>query len=188
MTSSSESDRFHLRLQDLQSEVAQVCNHLKRAREALEGLEESLPAATEALTSIESATQRAAHDLLGLVEGVQEVDDRASACLEALEESGAQNVDAMSGLRSAHDERAQLYTEMMTALSFQDLTCQTLKRVVGGLEEVERVIGHVLDPAQATGEDGEPVPVLGSMSGLRRLLESQKGSSAQDLVDDLLNR
>lgn len=179
------ADRF----EGMQQELLDLLEYVKRTRNALGQVKEELPRATHALVSIEEATEKAAHNLLALVEKAMESDEKATGHLEVLErkvESEPHLRDVVDGMNSAQDERMNILTEMMTELSFQDLTCQTLEKVNRGLSEIESRIMYILDPESAPPPPTEEGVHAGSMSGLSRLEETQEGTSRQDMIDQLL--
>ncbi|MBX9694381.1 MAG: protein phosphatase CheZ, partial [Cyanobacteria bacterium] len=84
----------------------------------------------------------------------------------------------------AHDDKC--LTEIMTALSFQDLVAQRVKKLVTILDDVrdklvELVvvfgIPHDADVIAATGKTGEM---------LKQLEESKRTSMKQNVADDIL--
>lgn len=188
MSSHDGIDRLAGRFEGMQRELLDLLEYVKGTRQTLGEVRDRLPQASGALASIEEVTERAAHNLLALVERAMESDERASSHLRTLTDGveAAAARRALEEMHSAQDERMGILTEMMTELSFQDLTCQTLEKVTQGLAEIEARILHILDPEAA------PLPVravevhAGSMSGLSRLEETQSGVSRQDLIDQLL--
>jgi chemotaxis regulatin CheY-phosphate phosphatase CheZ len=180
-------DALASRFEGMQRELLDLLDYVKRTRDSLKSVREELPQTTHALASIEEVTEKAAHNLLALVEQAMAADEKASQHLEALDEGVRDGAlrEAVEGMASARDERMGILTEMMTELSFQDLTCQTMEKINRGLGEVETRIVNILDPevAPSTPEDGAHA---GSMSGLDRLEETQNGESRQALIDQLL--
>lgn len=178
------------RFEGVQKELLDLLAYVKTTRSSLDHSTDQLSDASDKLMSISGATEKAAHNLLTLVERAMACDESAMAHLEALENGaeGDSMKKAVEGVSAAQDERMNILTEMMQELSFQDLTCQTLEKVTAGLNDLESRILHILDPESAPPVETPPPGVhAGSMSGLSRLEENQQGGSRQDLVDQLLN-
>lgn len=176
------------RFEKIQKELVELLHHVKEAKNALERSSGDLSSAGEALSSIGEVTEKAAHNLLGLVERLLASEEEAAPHFEALEAglpSGPLR-QALEGVEAVRDERALLIGEMMSELSFQDLTCQSLEKVKRGLGELEQRILSLLDPESVSPPSENDGPHAGSMSGLSRLREAQDGASRQDLVDLLL--
>ncbi|NJK88852.1 MAG: protein phosphatase CheZ [Myxococcales bacterium] len=118
-------------------------------------------------------------------------DDQLASLVNLLEgradSLGPDAQDALAKLREAADERTVKLTEMMTELSFQDLTCQAIQKISGTIVNVERRLHELLDPMEdeelGTGQKGPA-----HFSGLSRLEEAGAGQSRQGDIDDLLNR
>lgn len=191
MKSGDEIDGLAQRLEGVQQELLGLFTYLKTAREELGGSRDHLSGTSEALTSIGEVTEKAAHNLLGLVERVMDTDATTTEHLQVLE-GGADEAavrEALKGISDAQEARGALMTEMMTELSFQDLTCQTLEKVMRGLTILEKRIRVILEPGSI--QDDEIAPEgshKGSMSGLARLQETQGGGSLQDSIDGLFDR
>lgn len=160
----------------------------KEGKPDLEPVADIIANATEKLAGIKDAIEKAAHNLLELVENAMSIDEVALPHLEAVEKCGLKDLEEnIEGLVASQDERMNVLTEMMTAMSFQDLACQTLVKVSSALSEAEARVLHTMDPQTFPPfEDEEKAPKQGSMSGLSRLEESQSGASNQDMIDQLL--
>ncbi|MEL6186852.1 MAG: protein phosphatase CheZ [Myxococcota bacterium] len=188
MKSADEIDGLADRFEEVQKELLDLLGFVRRARESLGASTDQLSEAAESLSSIGQATEKAAHNLLGQVEKVMDQDEVAAPHLDVLEKAAEQDEAmkaAVEGLFACQDERTNVLTEMMQELSFQDLTCQTLQKVVGRLAQVEERIMYVLDPQSFPHVEHGDDEHAGSMSGLSRLEEKQQGESRQDFVDQL---
>lgn len=173
---------------NLQEELSSLAAFIDETRHTLGGVQEKLPTASDALAGITQATERATHNILQLVEEVMERDGEMSDALETLEASAsaADAKDAVAQLRGATDERMTKLTEMMTELSFQDLTCQAIQKISGTILEVEKRLLSLID---ITDEERSAIAgAADQYSGLSRLEESFSGENKQDLIDQLLNR
>ncbi len=129
------------------------------------------------------ATERATHNILEMVERLMERDAEAEADLEAL--ARVTEHEAISRLQQQTAERSMALTEVMTELSFQDLTCQAIQKISKLIIEVERrILGLIEDAEPGSGANAEP----GEFSGLARLDETATGQNRQDFIDQLLGK
>ncbi len=176
------------RFESMQRELQDLLRYVKRTRATLGEVAKELPDASVAIGAVEQATAKAAHNLLGMVEQAMEADERLIAGLERLEQGSEPMREAVAPLREEVSGQIALMGEMMMELSFQDLTGQSLTRIAKGLEVVEARIARILDPSLPAADVGPGEPKVGSMSGLRRLQESQGGEDRQNWVDELLGR
>lgn len=189
MKSGEELEGLVTRFEGVQHELLELLEYVKKTRSSLNRSSDQISDATEKLSSIGEATEKAAHNLLALVERAMGCDETAIGHLQALEDNVQDDnlKQAVEGVAAAQDERTDILTQMMMELSFQDLTCQTLEKVMARLNEVEGRILHILDPNSSPPVDIPDSHHAGSMSGLSRLQETQEGVSQQDLIDQLLN-
>jgi chemotaxis regulatin CheY-phosphate phosphatase CheZ len=184
MTDEQDADLGE-RYRNLQAGLASLVAYIDETRRTLGGLQGQLPAASDALTAVGKTTERATHNILGLVEGMVTDDEASAVVLGRLASSAAsldrpELVEAVSTLSAAADRRSTMLTELMTELSFQDLTTQAIDRVSRSMLEVERRIHALLD----SGGAAEAAQV--HHSGLERLRETQAGVSKQGAIDALL--
>lgn len=175
------------RYRSLQEELASLVGYINETRETLGGLHHALPAASDALSAVTETTEKATHNILALVEELLGEDERGSAALEVLQAAFGESEDAgvraaLDSLVQSGDRRSMMLTEMMTELSFQDLTCQTINRISKSIVEIERRIMRLIDTEALPHHVGPE----GGHSGLERLKETQGGASRQDMVDALL--
>ena len=181
------------RYQVLQGELASLINYINDTRRMLGGLHDELPAATDALAEVTRVTETAAHNMIDLVEQIMEQDEAATdslskvkaACEKAGDEEALQAVEQVTSLS---EQRTDLLIRMMTELSFQDLTCQTINQISTTVLEVERRVLKLID-ATSDGSSKQTVEAEESLTvraGVSRLRETQSGSSRQDMVDALL--
>lgn len=188
MKSGEELEGLVTRFEAVQRELLDLLDYVKKTRSSLNRSSDQIADATDKLASIGEATEKAAHNLLALVEQAMGCDEVASEHLQALEDRAEDDAlkRAIDGVFTAQDERTHILTQMMMELSFQDLTCQTLEKVSAGLNDLETRILHILDPSSSPPIDPHESAHAGSMSGLSRLQEKQEGTSRQDLIDQLL--
>ncbi|MEM1026242.1 MAG: protein phosphatase CheZ [Myxococcota bacterium] len=172
----------------LQEELGSLASFIDDTRRTLGGVQEQLPSASDTLTGVTKATERATHKILEHIEGMMEKDGELEGPMGVLRAKGDQSDEdytkALDAVAEAADQRMMVLTEVMTELSFQDLTCQAIQKISVTMVEIERRILHLI--SSDVGADGEQAPVP-LMSGLDRLEESASGQSRQELVDQMLN-
>lgn len=171
----------------LLEELKGLVDYIRDTRRELGTVHRELPSAFDALGMVSKTTEKATHNLLGLVEAMVDDDDETRAALEVLaehpeiaEEPAVK--DALEALENKQNERGDKLTAMMSELSFQDLTCQTIDRIAGTIVEVERRVVALLDDDNAPASESKPV-----MAGIDRLAESQQGDGRQSMVDEILS-
>jgi len=173
----------------LQEELTSLAVFIDETRRTLGGVHEKLPSASDALTGVTKATERATHNILEHIEKLMENDGDlmgpVGVVQSAAETSGdAEFKQAAQAIADASDHRMMALTEVMTELSFQDLTCQAIQKISVTMVEIERRIHGLIETGDAE-EDGAEDGV-GLLSGLNRLEETASGQSRQDLVDKML--
>jgi chemotaxis protein CheZ len=103
--------------------------------------------AADQLDKILATTEQATSDIMDIVEKHLEVQARSNQILLSLENGGISK-NQLVELRTMSDELGQDLMSIMTALSFQDLTGQRIKRIIQAIKKVE---GIVLDLYLSTG-------------------------------------
>ena len=176
----------------LQTELTGLINYINDARRMLGGLHSELPAASDALAEVTKVTETAAHNMIDLVEQIMAQDEAATEALEKVEaackKAGDDSaMEAVAKVEALSHDRTDLLIKMMTELSFQDLTCQTINRIATTILEVERRVIKLIDHSGVESS----VPMLDESgmqphAGVNRLRENQDGASRQDMIDELL--
>ena len=177
--------------QGLQGELTGLVNYINDTRHMLGGLHGELPAASDALSEVTRVTETAAHNMMDLVEQIMAQDEATTDALTKVEaackKSGDEAaIEAVAKVEAMSHDRTDLLIKMMTELSFQDLTCQTINRIATTILEVERRVKSLIDLSDcdnAAPLDDSPMP---ARAGVSRLAENQAGTSRQDMVDELL--
>lgn len=170
----------------LQDELTSLATFIDDTRRTLGGVQEQLPSASDTLTGVTKATERATHKILEHIEGMMEKDSELEGPMGILREKGSADEDyvkALDAIAEAADQRMMVLTEVMTELSFQDLTCQAIQKISATMVEIERRILQLITSDVGAGGDSAATPL---MSGLDRLEEQASGQSRQDLVDQML--
>lgn len=171
----------------LVDELRELVDYIRETRRELGTVHRDLPSAFDALGMVSKTTEKATHNLLGLVEALVDEDDASREALEVIAQNDALAAEpgvraAVKSLENALVERGDKLTAMMSELSFQDLTCQTIDKIAGTIVEVERRVVALLDDGKAPASVDRPV-----MAGIDRLVESQEGDGRQAMVDEILS-
>lgn len=153
---------------------------------------DQLPHATDALTGLTRMTEEGTHKVIELTEELLKSHRQFRAGLETIQiglsEEGADKIGILAqvaGLADLAVLNQKALMDIMTALSFQDLAGQRIKKVVGILDEVqsrllELVVVFGLKVTRQEADGGRAV-------GLLKELEQTKTTAIkQDVVDDLL--
>jgi chemotaxis protein CheZ len=167
-----------------------------RFQPALENMaQRDLPEASDQLNAIVEATERATTRIMDILEEMQTHQDGLRILLARLKNP---DLDAATGLELAAeaDQRVETcQTQVMTIfeeLSFQDLTGQRIKRIVGLVQAIEGKVKDILTtlgrkvPVEAGPE--EPRPTGEEQAGVELKGPQRPGSGMdQTSVDDLIN-
>ncbi len=176
----------------LQTELTGLINYINDTRRMLGGLHSELPAASDALAEVTKVTETAAHNMIDLVEQIMAQDEAATEALEKVEaackKAGDDSaMEAVAKVEALSHDRTDLLIKMMTELSFQDLTCQTINRIATTILEVERRVIKLIDHSGAeTAVSISDDSGMQAHAGVNRLRENQTGASRQDMIDELL--
>lgn len=185
----------------LRGELAHLADYLNKTRRNLQLLDpplretvKKIPTASYQLTDIFSATEEATHKILSLTEEMLNGQSQLASLigeLQALSGDRPNNgktaslLDRMNDINRINETRL---IEILTALSFQDITGQKIKKISQLIDEVERRIleiivafGIKLDNEEGTNGDQK------AAEWLHKLKDSSgsKGTK-QDLVDQIL--
>ncbi len=147
--------------------------------------------AADQLDQILQTTEEATSNIMDIIEKHMDIQAKSNEILHAMQ-AGAVNEDELNALRIANDELNQDLMEIMTTLSFQDLTGQRIKLIISALKKVERI---VLDLYLSTGlkmkaREKEPGKSLDAIEAdANKTVSDLKGPQSevnQNDVDDLL--
>jgi len=150
-----------------------------------------LPLATSHLTDLNKMTEDGTLEVMRLTEMIQDNRGRAvkdlAAIVETLEEVDcttlARRVKQMAFDLAQDDKHL---TEIMTALSFQDLVAQRVKKLVTILDDVQ---GKLMELVVVFGlqQHADNPAVAGKAGEILKQLEASKTTSMkQDVADDIL--
>lgn len=103
--------------------------------------------AADQLDKILVTTEQATGEIMDIVEKHMEMQAKSNQILHSLK-SGGVTKEQLSDLRQMSDDLNADLMAIMTTLSFQDLTGQRIKRIIGAIKKVETI---VLDLYLSTG-------------------------------------
>lgn len=157
--------------------------------------------ASEQLDEVIKATESAAMNIMGIVEKQFEMAGKSEELLKSLQKQLPEN-EALGNLLAINEALTADLTEVLTALSFQDITGQRIKKVMAALKSIERSVldlylssGLVMNAAEENPDaDAEQI-----QAEAQKALEDYKEKSAkselkgpdanapsQEAIDDML--
>jgi len=148
--------------------------------------------ASTQLGAILQTTEKATESIMGLVEKHLDLNERTAALLDGLAAKGGS--PEIEELKSGSDALATDLMEIMTTLSFQDLTGQRIKRIVSALQQIEKAVFELY---MATGlslkakeqHPEQSVDEIRQTSKARATtLKGPQSDATQSDVDDLLSQ
>ena len=191
--SSPMSDReLYTKLGELARYIDETMRKLTEIEQPLSSSAGQLPKASDALTDLTRMTEEGTHKVMELTEALLVSNRQLRAGLETIQiglsETGREHMGVMAqaaGLMPLLTDNQKTMMDIMTALSFQDLTGQRIKKVVGILDDVQSrllelvvVFGVKIAPKESESERATEL--------LKELEATKKTSIKQDVVDDLL--
>ena len=150
-----------------------------------------LPQASEHLSDLAKLTEEGTHRVMELTEELQ---DNRKLVTQSLTELGTlpagsggmqfDRIAAIAALLAADDKRLM---DIMTALSFQDLVAQRIKKIITILDDVEHKLLQMVVVFGAN-QNGAPAANGKADQMLKELEASRSTALKQDLVDDILGQ
>ncbi|MBI5756192.1 MAG: protein phosphatase CheZ [Nitrospirae bacterium] len=140
----SEGD-FHQEISgELYGQLGEIAKYINATIKKLQLVEpnvaqasERIPQASVQLSEITRATEEATHNVMSQVEHVLDNQDMILRHIEVVEK-GNDVSTTMGEIRQIVSENKETLLDIITGLSFQDLTGQKIKAIVGLIEEVEK--------------------------------------------------
>lgn len=148
--------------------------------------------ASRQLDEIFTTTKEATDKIMDIVEQQQDLQIKSTALLENLRNGG--NGDTAEKLTEINDKLGNDLIEIMTTLSFQDLTGQRIQRIIKALVSIETI---VFDMYMSTGlilkarEEDPERDIEELRAETKQKVSELKGpqtDASQDDVDDLLSQ
>jgi chemotaxis protein CheZ len=154
--------------------------------------DEMFSEASTQLGAILQTTEKATESIMELVEKHLDSSERTMALLDSLDNGTAR--PEIAELRAGNQALGEDLMEIMTTLSFQDLTGQRIKRIVAALQQIEKVVFELymatglsmkaleLNPEQSVEE------IRQTSKARATSLKGPQDASSQTDVDDLLSQ
>lgn len=186
------------REQKLYEELGELARFVERAMktisEASPGILSSstqLPTASGHLSDLNKMTEEGTLEVMRLTELIQDNRDRIAKDLSAVVEilqamDCVKLTERLEKVKTVMGEDGKHLTEIMMALSFQDLVAQRVKKLVTILDEVQSKLVElvVIFGIQHNGESTSAEGTAGHL--LKQLEESKKTAMKQQVADDIL--
>lgn len=185
------SGNFNEVMSKLREELSSLASFIDKTRQGIDNIEmtvkvgsEKFPEASNQLSAVTGELENAANTIMTILEGLMTEQEKADALLTKLtewaEKSGADKEAGLSVVGDLKAINAATRSGMMDVfanMSFQDLTGQKLKKVIGSLAIVEK---KLLEMAFSFGVDA------GELKGDRAGIKPAEMPINQDIVDRLL--
>ncbi len=152
----------------------------------------NLPQVSAQLSDLTKLTEEGTHQVMGLTEEIQDgrteatklLDQLAGLAVQAKLDAGvADRIASIKRLLVADDKRL---LDIMTALSFQDLVGQRVKKILVILDDVQRRLLEMIVVFGCKPERERRVEDNRAGQMLKELEASRTTALKQDLVDDIL--
>jgi chemotaxis protein CheZ len=193
LTPKEMSDRnLFTKIGELARYLDETMRRLSTLENPLANSTSQLPNASETLAELTRMTEEGTNTVMELTEGLltnhRQFQAGLTAIHTALSGEGPKHTDILEkvgGLADLAASNQKSLMDIITALSFQDLTGQRIKKVVGVLDEVQ---SRLVELVVVFGLKGVPQEAdKGRAAVLLKELEATKTTSIkQDVVDDLL--
>lgn len=146
----SEGD-FHREIDgDLYGQIGEIAKYINATIKRLQTVEpniavasDNIPAASMQLSEITKATEEATHGVMTHVEHVLDSQDLILHNIEAIE-NGENISRAAEEIKQVVADNREALMDIMTGLSFQDLTGQKIKAIISLIGEIEKRIIHLI--------------------------------------------
>ena len=140
----SQGDFKHEIKEELYGQLGDIARYINATIKRMQSVEpgiaqasDKIPQASVQLSEISKATEEATHNVMTQVEKVLDNHDLIIHHTESAER-GNDLPNSLSEVRSVVSENKEILLDIITGLSFQDLTGQKIKMIVGLIEDVEK--------------------------------------------------
>jgi chemotaxis protein CheZ len=176
---------------EIYGELGELARYINLTQKRLHDLEpniritsEKIPMASSSLSDITKETEEATHRIMGLTEGVLDNHELIASGLKKLKENKIDPKEIGEIERLVSKNKEDLI-EIITCLSFQDLTGQKINKIMEMMRDVEsRILGMIMTFGLKMTNKEE------SVNNLDRLMSELNGTASDDLkqnlVDDML--
>lgn len=147
--------------------------------------------ASDQLDEILTATEQAAVQVMDIVENQMELQGEMTTILERFRSGGARAAD-VNALIATNQRLSEDFMRIMTALSFQDLTGQRIKKIITAIKQVERITMNLFVSTglkiKGLSEDPDKDILTLDTEAKQKVseLKGPQSESNQQDVDDLL--
>ena len=146
----SEGDFHHEIDGNLYGQIGELAKYINATVKKLQAVEpnitsasDKIPAASLQLSEITKATEEATHSVMGQVERALDNQDLLLYHIEAIEK-GVDLTKEVGELKQITADNKEILLDIITGLSFQDLTGQKIKTIISLIEEIEKRIIHLI--------------------------------------------
>lgn len=191
-------------LEKIYSEIRRAKKEAGKRPKGSRETEELIGEASDQLDAILQSTEEATVSIMDIVEKHQEMIVASGNLLEEFRTGGAKK-DSVEELIALNQQHQADLLEIMTALSFQDLTGQRIKKIIQALKRIEEIVfsvylstglkvrSHEQSPERDEKElEKETKRTVNKLKKTKikgsELKGPQKNGTAQDGVDDLLKQ
>ena len=176
--------------------IEKIRRNLQHLDDPLRDTSTTIPLATNQLSNITESTERATHNILGLTEKIMSNQEILSSQIERLEMlngeidcNGGEMNDIIYAMKMANMANQNDLTEILTSLSFQDLTGQKIQEIISLMREIQEKMLEMRETFGIKMEDGDTSE--GSDLDKEELTSQLQDTSQtvdlnQDLVDEIL--
>jgi chemotaxis protein CheZ len=179
-------------LGELTRYIENTMRQLRCVEAPVEETTAQLPQASAHLSDLAKLTEEGTHRVMELTEELQDnrrrimksVGELATLLPSSPGGTQADRLEVITGLLSADDKRLM---DIMTALSFQDLVAQRIKKIITILDDVEHKLLQMVVVFGAK-QNGAPDTNGKADQMLKELEASRSTALKQDLVDDILGQ
>ena len=186
--------------EDLQGGLKQIYQEVKAAKGGKEIKDittdidpaELFSETSDQLDAVLQTTEKAAVEIIDIVEKLQELQGTVATIVKGFESGGVTKANRIK-LKEINGTLGSDLSNIMVSLSFQDLTGQRIKKIIGSIRHIEKIVREVM---LATGlmikqREVEPEKDIDSLSEEAKTkatskLEGPAAKSDQKDVDDLL--
>ncbi len=196
---SDHGNKWNSVLSKLREELSSLAKFVDQTRQGIDTLETTVkissqrfPEASTQLSAVTGDLENAANKIMTIVEGLMTDGDATHALLNELKawaaslkgDGGAKGTAVIKKLEEMNTKSKNDMMEIFSNMSFQDLTGQKLKKVIGSLAVVE---SKLLELALNFGFNGDPA----KQEQKTELLNGLKGPTNnlpidQDVVDRIM--
>lgn len=183
--------RLYEELGDLARFVENAMKTISDAGPQIVSSSQQLPTASSHLSDLNKMTEEGTLEVMRLTELIQDEHSRItkelSAVVEVLQAMDCTKLaERLGAVNTVVTQEGKYLTEIMTALSFQDLVAQRVKKLVAILDEVQSKLVELV-VVFGLQQNGEKPATEGTAGRLLKQLEDSKTSvMKQKVADDIL--